>query len=266
MIKTIPYTVVLFLCISCATYQYSTVSSVSVALNDKREFVIENDSLRLVYNFSGFNAPVNITIQNKLSVPVYIDWQRSALIVNDKAISYVPAEMKINGGFYSSSYNPSNTGNNYGTTSGRIHATASLPPSVDFMPPQTYLTKKTLYITNSFMENIPETAFHREKYMAVEGFTVPVKRATFTDTTSPLRFRSFLTVMVGESSNKPLNLEHSFYVSELMTTMTGPADMHLNNTNKGNIFFTRKTKNAGVGLGVIAISTIVAAAAVGSGN
>lgn len=236
MIKNIPYTVILFLLYSCASYKYYTVSSAGVAQNDKREFVIENDSLRLVYNFNGFNAPVNITIQNKLLVPVYIDWQRSALIVNDQAISYVPAEMRIDGGFHASSNKYGNI-SGYKTTSGHILATASLPPSVDFMPPQTYLTKSQLNIPNKAIEIVPETAFHREKYMAVEGLTVSVKRATFTEATTPLRFRSYLTIMVGELTTKPLTLEHSFYVSELMTTGALPSDMHIISAGKGNMFY-----------------------------
>ena len=75
----------------------------------------------MVYNFNGINAPINITIQNKLQVPVYIDWQRSALIVNDKAISYVPGELKINGGFHGGSYNPNYLGSGYSVTGGQIH-------------------------------------------------------------------------------------------------------------------------------------------------
>src|SRR4051812_46882763 len=96
----IPLSVALLLCISCSRYQYATINGSSgITTNDKLEFVAENDSLRLVYNFNGANAPINITIQNKLQKPVYIDWQRSALIVNDKAISYVLSELKIEGGF-----------------------------------------------------------------------------------------------------------------------------------------------------------------------
>jgi hypothetical protein len=237
MIKYLPYTVILLLFNSCASYKYYTVTSAVIAQNDKHEFVIENDSLRLVYNFNGFSAPVNITIQNKLSVPVYIDWQRSALIVNDQAISYVPAEMRIDGGFQGGSYNYGNRASGYKTTSGEIHATASLPPSVDFMPPQTYLTKSQLRIPEKFIEPVPETAFHREKYQVVEGITFPVKKATFTEATSPLRFRSYLTIMVGESTTKPLSLEHSFYISELMTTGTVPTDMHIISAGKGNMFY-----------------------------
>jgi hypothetical protein len=236
MIKYLPYTVILLLFNSCAGYKYYTVNSAGVAQNDNHEFVIENDSLRLVYNFNGFNAPVNITIQNKLSVPVYIDWQRSALIVNDQAISYVPSEMRIDGGFNGTSYKYGNS-SGYKTTSGHIQATASLPPSVDFMPPQTYLTKRQLSIPNSFIEQVPETAFHREKYKVMEGRTVFVKRANFTEATTPLRFRSYLTIMVGEVTTKPLNLEHSFYVSELMTTGTVPTDMHIISAGKGNMFY-----------------------------
>ena len=73
--------------------------------------------------------------------------------------------------------------------------------------------------------------------MAVEGLTVTVKKATFMEATSPLRFRSYLTIMVGELITKPLTLEHSFYISELMTTGALPADMHIINASKGNMFY-----------------------------
>ena len=92
-------------------------------------------------------------------------------------------------------------------------------------------------IPTRFIEQVPETAFQREKYMPVEGVRVSVKKATFTGTISPLRFKSYLTIMVGELTTKPLTLEHSFYVSELMITGTLPTDMHVKSVDKGNMFY-----------------------------
>jgi hypothetical protein len=94
-----------------------------------------------------------------------------------------------------------------------------------------------LSIPARFIEQVPETAFQREKYMPMEGIKVSVKKATFTEATSPLRFRSYLTIMVGELTTKPLTLEHSFYVSELMITGTVPTDMYIGSANKGNMFY-----------------------------
>lgn len=261
MLKTIPISVMLVLCISCARYQYSTISSAGVAMNDKQEFIAENDSLLILYNFNGANAPIHITIQNKLQVPVYVDWQRSALIVNDKAISYMPSELKIDGGFGGSSYNYGNRGSGYSVSGGHIHATASLPPSVDFIPPQSYLTKNPMGVTNKFIESVPDTAFRRVNYQFAEGFLTPVKMANFTEATSPLRFRSYLTLKVGDST-KSVTYEHSFYLSELITSSYGPETVWLSQAYRGNQFFIREVTGYGkamTGFGVIAGAAVYTA-------
>ncbi|WP_207513199.1 hypothetical protein [Longitalea luteola] len=259
MIRTLPLLALFPFCISCSYYQYSTVSSDRLTKNDKNEFVLENDTLRLVYNFCGRNAPVNITIQNKLQVPVYIDWQRSALVLNDKTVTYAPNELKIDGSYRGGSYNFGRSG--YGVNSGHIQASASLPPTVDFIPPTAFLTKNPLVITNRYIDSIPETAFKRTKYAPVEGLSVTVNRAAFTKETSPLRFRSFLTYMVGEPTARPQSIEHSFYVSEMMNTFTGPGTMLINKDRLGNQFYVSKSTGAGTALGVIAGAAAVAVVA-----
>src|ERR1700755_984530 len=73
---------------SCIQYQYVTIDG-SGDRTDAQEFFEENDSVRIQYNFNGPDAPVNVIIDNKTDAPIYIDWSRSALIINDKAISYM---------------------------------------------------------------------------------------------------------------------------------------------------------------------------------
>jgi hypothetical protein len=262
MLKTIPLSCIILLCISCTRYQYTTLSSSSTATNDKLEFVAENDSLRLVYNFYGQNAPINITIQNKLQVPVYVDWQRSALVVNDHAISYVPNEMKIQGAFYSESYNSNYRGSSFGMTSGSIDATASLPRTFNIIPPQTYITNTPMGVTNKLIENVPDTAYHRVNYTMIDGYSVPVKMATFTEATSPLRFKSYITLMVGDSTSKPVAIEHTFYVSELITTSHDPESMWLTSAYRGNQFYLKEQTGYGktmYGFGVIMGNAVYAA-------
>lgn len=65
MPKSLPFTVIpLLFCVSCATttFQYATINSPDIVKNDQQEFVVENDSLRLTYDFSGKNGPVHISI------------------------------------------------------------------------------------------------------------------------------------------------------------------------------------------------------------
>lgn len=252
MLKTLPVAViVLLLASSCRTYQYGTVSSAKMSMNEKQEFVYENDSLLLIYNFNGLNAPVNITVQNKLQVPVYIDWKKSALIINDQAVSYVPSEMRIEGGVQSSSYNTGTRTNSTTFGSASINATVSLPPAIDFVPPQSFFTRSPIGLTDRFFENVPESAFHRLKYQAAEGYNLRVKAAVFTEENSPLRFKSYLTLMVGEVTAKPVSFEHSFFLSQLISTDQPPGIIWLNNTNLGNQFYISRTPSSGAAVAVV---------------
>lgn len=237
MPRSLPIAVIPFLfCVSCTTFQYVTVSSSGVAKNDRNEFVVENDSLRLIYNFSGLDGPIKIYIQNKLDVPVYIDWQRSAVIENDKTVPYVPGEVKIEGSYSGSSYNyrPSN---GYRTSSGNIQATAYLPATVDFIPPRASINKTTICITNG-NERIPDADFPKSKYPVVNGFTANVKKAAFTEETSPLHFRSFITYTIGESGSKLYTFEHSFFVSEVMSSGSSPEMLFMNVGSRGDQYYS----------------------------
>ncbi|AEW00943.1 hypothetical protein A4D02_13380 [Niastella koreensis] len=233
MPKSLPLAVIPFLfCVSCAstTYQYATITSPDMVKNDRREFVVENDSLRLTYNFSGKGGLIHISIQNKMGVPVYIDWQRSAIIANDKARPYAAQEMKVEGNFQSNTYNYRNIG--------QVQATAVLPQTIEFIPPRAVSNKSPMYYLSGFNSRIPDTAFHQLKYPVTDGVTVKVKKATFTETTSPFSFRSFITYMVGEPGTKPIALEHSFYISEIMNTGSGPVEMAVNKSNRGDQYYS----------------------------
>jgi hypothetical protein len=197
--------------------------------------VAENDSLRLVYNFSGNRGLIHISIQNKMGVPVYIDWQRSAIIVDNKVKPYATSEVKIQGSFDGNSYNFRNSG--YSVSEGQLQATAVLPPTTDFVPPRTIINKKPMYLSG-FNGSIPDTAFHKLKYAIAAGETVKVKKATFTEATSPFRFRSFITYMIGDPGTKPSAFDHSFFVSEIMNTGSGPVKMSVNSSNRGDQYYS----------------------------
>jgi len=262
MQKIIPLSTIIILFASCNRYQYATISSTGTTLNDQQEFVLENDTLRLQYNFNGLNAPINMTIQNKLQVPISIDWQRSALIVNDKAISYVPSTVQIQGGFSGSGYSTAiNRGSGVTSTSGSLRATASVPELQAFVPPLAYVIKTPMGVTNKFLENVPDSAYHKLKYVQPGGDMILFKKAQFTEMTSPLRFKSYLTVVVGEEKAHPVVYEQSFYVSELLNTIQAPETMWF---TRGNHYYVKEQTNFGqvtTGFGVIAGTAVLSATA-----
>lgn len=218
---------------SCTTYQVMTVSSREAAQqNTAAEFVIDNDSLELCYNFNGHNGPIKVKIRNKLNKPIYVDWQRSALIINGMAISYANQKVPISGALSSTSLNwTPDVSSSYG----RFHGTATIPPDIEFIPPQTFVTKELIGITNKGILNLPESAFSKKKVPAMGSMFATIKLASFSPASTPLSFSSYLTFMVGDTLPRPMVYQHNFYVSELVK-MTDPPEM-LNGDKRGDRFY-----------------------------
>jgi hypothetical protein len=235
--------------VSCASYQVLTVSSRETRQNEANEFVIENDTLELCYNFNGRNGPIKMKIRNKLQQPMYIDWKRSTLIINDRAISYVPGTMAIEGSVSGTSYSWSG---DYSRTHGRMNAAAKLPTDVEFIPPQTYVTKTLMGITNQSLNKLPDSLFSKKRIPAMGKGYEWVQQACFTEESSPLVFRSYLTLMIGDSLPRLVSYQQNFYISELVKTNILPEI--LNRDARGDHFFVVKTPDTdsvSMGYGVV---------------
>jgi hypothetical protein len=274
MLKLYLLTFLSFSLSSCLTYQYMTVNSSTTVKNKQNEFVVENDSFRLVYNFRGHDVPINIRVENKLQQPITIDWRQSALIVNDRAISYVASAVPITGYYNGSSvswnpgYGPA-IGAVQGTShvtssSGNVSAVAVLPSEMNFIPPKAYIVKSPLGVTNQFY-SIPEGNFHKEKLLLFDGTTKNVNVANYTEENSPLKFKSFITVLLGDANtpNKKTTYEHSFYIEQFIETGTPSQYIQFINNQEGNrAWVVESTGFANVGWGVVAGAAIITAIAV----
>jgi hypothetical protein len=242
MVKILPIAVMALLLGSCTTYQYATVSSSNLPMNDLQEFEFVNDSVRIIYNFYGENAPVTITVENKLQVPIFIDWHNSSLIVNGRSVSYAPSQINIEGTTEASLYGRRGSG----YYSGNLSAVASLPPSVDFVAPYSYFSRNPIGLTNKFIEDVPAKAYQTVRYSVTQKYSIPVQAAVFTEGSTPLRFRSYLSLSIGNRDAFPVAYEHSFFVSHLMRSKQGPATMWMNGDHRGNQYFvTKQSSGAG---------------------
>lgn len=68
-------------------YETKPTQPIHLAGND---YVFENDTLRISYNFWGEGGFLNFTVYNKLNTPLYIDWKKSSFIRNGKTVEYWP--------------------------------------------------------------------------------------------------------------------------------------------------------------------------------
>jgi len=252
---------------SCSSYYYSILDSDDWEgyKNRQGDFVQENDSVRISYSFSGEDAPVYIAVYNKTDVPLFVDWTRSGIIIDDVATSYHSGTATIQGSTESSSYggsyqwnerNSSSSGESRGTFSGEF----SLPAGISFIPPKSKVENHPLTLANFPFDKIPNERYEKGKFLTELSNEVTVRTINYTEEDSPLYFRSYLTVYTEDKPGnpyRPMYFERSFYISKLIKTgNVEPANFKAGQSKSGDFFYVRKVRGANTGIivGVVALS------------
>ena len=246
---------------SCQTYQYFRVSGSNISPDSSYQFVAENDTLWVQYNFNGYNGPVKISIYNKKSRPLYVNWEKSAIIIQGKAFSYYLPDKQISG---STSSAELKWGNGISTQSGYVQALLKGQEGMDFIPPYSMIERSSLFILKGFLNDIPEG---RLKKNHVDGDnTLPsVRGIDFSREESPVIFRSYLTFSTSFEPLVEFNMEHSFYVSQILLSSINPSNFP-SVQNQGNRFYTSRVSGFSKGVGVLLGIGLITGLAVGVGT
>lgn len=257
--------VALFSLSSCSSYYYSVLESNDTIgeKNGNRDFVIENDSVFISYCFYGEDAPISITVYNKMDEPLFVDWQRSALIIDDVATSYYREKAPIQGQTESSYSGDAYRWNrNYsitdGYSAGSFAGEIALPKGVSFIPPKSKVESTPLRLSNFPFDQIPKDQYTRQKFAKSNSSVVTVRVKKFTEEDTPLAFRSYLSLYTADQDNgkrKYSTFESSFYVSQLIKTgNVSPASFDAGKKQAGDFFYVHNVKGADAGLIVGAVA------------
>jgi len=200
---------------SCASYQYLTLDSAQMPKNAKKEFTWENDTLRVNYNFNGEGGPITISIYNKTDKPLYIDWNKSAMVRDGHASSLSSPTVQVSGSVTS-----------YGrrVSYGNLSASFEMPEGVNLVPPASDITKNLGALADSIpisSEFLPDSA-KIEKGIYPDGQPYKFRRYHFDETKSPLQFKSYLTLVLGNNNANSFSVSHSFYANEVLLTREDP--------------------------------------------
>ena len=192
--------------------------------NERREFVIRNDSFEIRYDFESEPSAIRVSIYNKLDLPLFVDWKSSAIIHNGVPhtywtdVSYVDLQTVE----YPSTIQPIT----YGSASGTLYR----PAHIGFIPPDSYVVKENNRLNTGFFDkNIQDAANGK----------VVEKNSKFDTGNSPLRFRSFLTLAVTEDFRSAFHADSEFWISEVnqdVTLRPGRADMIVHESTPGADF------------------------------
>ena len=219
---------------ACSTYQMSTLSSTNTAHDEKTGlFKLENDSVKIQYSFAGKNAPIQLNIYNKLNEPLYIDWERSAMILDDKSYSYGDDAVQINGNVSGVS-----VGKRFRYSDASIDAQAILPKNVAFLPPHSQFSKTIERINARSFQPVSDSLFIKTKFPSFGALGLTAKVAKFNKENSPLFFKSYLTVYTLKN-NVPqfVAYQNDVYVSEMIRSSSGPESFENLSGSRGDSFY-----------------------------
>lgn len=203
---------------SCGSYvQVFDTKTENTKIEDDN-YVFENDSVKITYDFWREKGLLSFSIYNKLNKPIYVDWKKS---------SY------INKGIKRNYWEDSESTKTVGRTSGNASRNNSLmmaftnsinvsssetikPEKITFIPP------KSNYIRSQFFL-LPITVFKVKKYPEIiameklnssnQSINIPTKSYSKADT--PLLFRNFLTLSYTEGFDKEFYVDNEFYISSV---------------------------------------------------
>jgi hypothetical protein len=244
---------------SCKSYFLSTINSPDLKQSGPAGiFNSENDSLKISYNFSGDNSPLNVEIYNKLNEPVYVNWERSSLIVGDKAYSFFNNNMKIVGQTSGSSTTFRKTGNTY--MDGNLSATVRQSKSEDFIPPNAKVSRSLYVLADIKIDKIQDSTFKRIGLNYSDGTpgVVYAKEVRFSEADSPLKFRTYLTLSTLKNNSPVLfSYQHNFFVSSITKSFVNPNNLLEYTNNPGNVMVSTKMTGYGKTLtGIALVSTL----------
>jgi len=205
---------------SCTKYQYLTVSGLNVPKNERNELISENDTVRVQYFFKQAEGPVVVRVYNKPSEPLEVDWRKSAIIINDRTLSYYDPNQPFRGHIATSTSLYLGTATTSGNVSGQLQSGEQL----EFIPPSSYIESRPLDFS---IRSAYQFADENAKKVQIEypDHRVIYKRLAFEQDNSPVQFRSYLTFRAGKAGvQKEFSMEHRFYISEIWKSATTPGD------------------------------------------
>lgn len=233
ILSSILGTIILGSCTSY-TYYYSVMDEVDAYIyqNEKSEFVIESDSIDVIYNFHGQNAPITVGILNRKATPVYVDWRESGIVIDGQVSTYrEPLDVYAQWGDTSAA--------NYGRF-------LNDPDGMTLVKPGRRFDTQVLELANFNFSSIPDSLF-TTNYTGVGADEVNgnLKSIIYGTENSPIYLATFLTIYErADNMDEALVFEGDFYMSELIQgKTTKPSSLKAYKSNRGDMFYAVRKKD-----------------------
>ena len=239
---------------SCATFYYSTVRSLNdqIPQNEDGTFTVSNNNISVTYSFSTSDGRIVYEIHNKSDDPIFVDWSRSVLIAEDYAVQYRSSSAQIDGRARTRTTTYRFSGSDFASSTSHSTLTGQIvfPQNELFIPPHSRVSHSPLALSSVLDLDIPANLYERQD-LAIGGMA---NVASFSKENTPLRFRSYLTIVNDRDSSHTV-FENTFYISEIIRTGSRN-NFLLNRANWfGNKFYIRVANRRAQTWGIVAALT-----------
>jgi hypothetical protein len=184
---------------------------------ENKKYVFDNDTVRITYQFWSNHGKFEFSVENKLEIPIYIDWKKSNLIYNGTPNVYWVEETVVKSNSVSSGVGVRITsGLAYGASATSSESVVRPKERITFLPPASSIERNE-YSIESAAYYLMDLEIEPE---IVQNESNPKKETkvftqTFDDSTSPIHLTNFLTFSTKESFENEWFLKNNFYLGEI---------------------------------------------------
>ncbi|MEM9981492.1 MAG: hypothetical protein AAF734_03280, partial [Bacteroidota bacterium] len=175
----------IFVCLllsSCSKYYFFSMQH-SSQQEAEGKYVVNNEMFSVAYDFEGLSLNGKkafvATVENKGNDPLYVNWSKSAMIVEGKSYSYEVDE------------------------------------KISFIPPKAYVSKTCSVRVEVPYPHYPEDKFEKVTVQR-SPYSITVRKYTFDEENSLFKFSNYLTLSLDALSIDEIKLSHDFWVSEVL--------------------------------------------------
>jgi len=216
-----------FLCLitllfSCRTaVQVVDMQPTSPTIKDNQtHYVFDNDTVRIAYHFWGDRGEFWFEIQNKLNVPIYIDWKKSNLVNNNTPYPYWDDNKQVNTLSVGKGYGASALRTDGVTVSASVGGSLSTSvitakERITFLSPNAIIFSKQQRIAQEYFILAKDAKRTEVSNDAKPKKTTVVYSQNFTDDNTPIRLTNFITLSLSEDFKNEIFVSHSFVASAI---------------------------------------------------
>ena len=218
---------VIVLLVGCATFTqivYVSPSNTKAVRTEESYYVYENDTIQVVYYFWDSKGAMSFMIQNKLNIPIYIDWKKSSFIDRSEKLDYYFDKTVSNSAsvgtaaqyLYKNPLNWSSFYQPFILSAAVSSSTVVKEERITFIPPKARIVKGMYKIIPSTSHFNVSGAVRKEITLS-NGNKIPVLVQNTERDSSAVIFRNFITYSTKESFDSESYIDNEFFVSKVLT-------------------------------------------------